>query len=151
MSQNELLLRSLLLILLVASAPANACGAKRYCGDMQNCAEATYYLSHCGLRRLNRDRDGIPCERLCGKTSSVHTCRVAAQTGGRGISMFATAASSQTGPALSPSGNFRCAGKQYCRQMTSCAEARFYLARCGATGLDGNRDGVPCNSLCRGR
>lgn len=51
--------------------------------------------------------------------------------------------------AAATSGGFTCAGKRYCRQMTSCEEARFYLARCGLTTIDGNRDGVPCETLCR--
>ena len=46
---------------------ADACGTKYYCGDMNNCAEASYYYKTCGLRRLDRDRDGIPCETICGK------------------------------------------------------------------------------------
>jgi len=45
--------------------------------------------------------------------------------------------------------SFRCAGKQYCREMKSCAEARFYLERCGLARIDGDGDGVPCSSLCR--
>ena len=44
---------------------------------------------------------------------------------------------------------FRCAGKQYCSEMKSCAEARFYLERCGLARIDGDGDGVPCSSLCR--
>jgi endonuclease YncB( thermonuclease family) len=44
---------------------------------------------------------------------------------------------------------FSCGGKQYCRQMTSCAEARFHLSQCGLSRLDGDGDGVPCESLCR--
>ena len=41
------------------------------------------------------------------------------------------------------------AGKRYCREMTNCEEARFYLNTCGVGSLDGNRDGVPCAKLCR--
>lgn len=41
------------------------CGTKRYCKEMVSCAEARAYLK-CGLVRLDRDRDGIPCESLCG-------------------------------------------------------------------------------------
>jgi cold shock CspA family protein len=43
---------------------------------------------------------------------------------------------------------FSCMGKQYCSQMTSCDEARFYLAHCPNTKLDGegHGDGVPCES-----
>jgi endonuclease YncB( thermonuclease family) len=44
---------------------------------------------------------------------------------------------------------FICGSKTYCKQMTSCAEARFYLNECGLTRLDGNGDGVPCESVCR--
>ena len=44
---------------------------------------------------------------------------------------------------------FTCGGKRYCGEMTSCAEARFYLTRCGLTRLDGDGDGIPCESLCR--
>jgi hypothetical protein len=35
--------------------------------------------------------------------------------------------------------------------MTTCAEARFYLERCGLTGIDGDGDGVPCEAICSGR
>ncbi len=41
------------------------CGAKRYCGEMASCAEAWFYLNECGVRRLDGDRDGVPCEDLC--------------------------------------------------------------------------------------
>jgi hypothetical protein len=46
-------------------------------------------------------------------------------------------------------GGFTCGDKQTCRQMTSCAEARFYLQHCGVSSLDGNHDGTPCSKLCR--
>ena len=52
-------------------------------------------------------------------------------------------------PTPASGGGFTCAGKRRCREMTSCEEARFYLARCGLTTIDGNRDGVPCETLCR--
>jgi len=44
---------------------------------------------------------------------------------------------------------FTCGTKRYCREMTSCKEARFYLKRCGLRRLDGDGDGVPCAKLCR--
>lgn len=44
---------------------------------------------------------------------------------------------------------FQCGSKRYCREMTSCDEARFYLRECGLLRLDGDGDGVPCASLCR--
>ena len=43
----------------------------------------------------------------------------------------------------------QCAGKTRCGQMASCEEARFYLQSCGARRLDSDRDGMPCESLCR--
>ena len=42
-----------------------SCGSKRYCGEMRSCEEAQFYLTQCGLGRLDGDSDGIPCERLC--------------------------------------------------------------------------------------
>ena len=45
--------------------------------------------------------------------------------------------------------SFECGSKRYCRQMASCEEAVFHLRRCGLTRLDGDRDGVPCESLCQ--
>ncbi|HMN58538.1 MAG TPA: cold shock domain-containing protein [Ottowia sp.] len=39
---------------------------------------------------------------------------------------------------------FRCDGRTMCSQMTSCAEATYFLQNCPGTKMDGNRDGVPC-------
>ena len=41
-----------------------------------------------------------------------------------------------------------CGTKKHCSEMTSCEEAKFYLASCGAKMLDGDADGVPCEKLC---
>ena len=38
----------------------------------------------------------------------------------------------------------RCDGRTYCSQMTSCAEAKFFLKNCPGTKMDGDGDGVPC-------
>lgn len=56
---------------------------------------------------------------------------------GRRTSVAAVASRSQ-------SASFTCGQKTYCREMTSCAEARFYLQRCGLSRIDGDGDGVPC-------
>jgi micrococcal nuclease len=40
--------------------------------------------------------------------------------------------------------NYRCDGRLYCSQMTSCTEARWFLANCPGVKMDGNRDGEPC-------
>ena len=54
-------------------------------------------------------------------------------------------------PAATPVGKtgFACGNKRTCRQMSSCEEAKFYLNTCGVGSLDGDKDGVPCEALCR--
>lgn len=39
---------------------------------------------------------------------------------------------------------FRCDGRIYCSQMTSCEEATWVLQHCPGTKMDGNNDGIPC-------
>jgi hypothetical protein len=41
-----------------------------------------------------------------------------------------------------------CGSKYYCREMSSCAEAMHYYKDCGLDRLDGDSDGVPCESIC---
>jgi len=41
-------------------------------------------------------------------------------------------------------GPYRCKGRVYCSQMTSCEEAEFFLANCPGVKMDGGGDGVPC-------
>lgn len=55
----------------------------------------------------------------------------------------------QPPPSKPAAGNLSCAGKTTCGQMSNCTEARFYLEHCGASRLDGDRDGVPCEAICR--
>ncbi len=42
-----------------------------------------------------------------------------------------------------------CGLKRFCREMVSCEEAKFYLNKCGLGRLDGDSDGLPCESICR--
>ena len=44
--------------------------------------------------------------------------------------------------AVAPS--FACDGRQHCSQMTSCAEATYFIQHCPNTKMDGNNDGIPC-------
>jgi len=39
---------------------------------------------------------------------------------------------------------YTCDGRQYCSQMHSCAEAKFFITHCPNTKMDGDRDGIPC-------
>lgn len=41
------------------------CKEKKYCKDMKSCKEAIFHLEVCGNKKLDKDRDGIPCENIC--------------------------------------------------------------------------------------
>src|SRR5689334_6209843 len=41
---------------------------------------------------------------------------------------------------------FSCDGRTRCSQMRSCAEASYFIKNCPNTEMDGDRDGVPCES-----
>jgi endonuclease YncB( thermonuclease family) len=41
------------------------CGSKQNCSEMTSCEEAKFYLYACGLTRLDRDGNGVPCEPKC--------------------------------------------------------------------------------------
>jgi hypothetical protein len=43
-------------------------------------------------------------------------------------------------------GEFTCDGRTRCAQMHSCEEAKFYLAHCPNVQMDGDHDGIPCES-----
>lgn len=46
--------------------------------------------------------------------------------------------------------SFRCEGKTYCSEMSSCEEATFYLQHCPGVKMDGDNDGIPCEKqFCR--
>lgn len=49
-----------------------------------------------------------------------------------------------TSSTKSPSKQYTCSGKEHCSQMTSCAEAKFYIRNCPNTKMDGDGDGIPC-------
>lgn len=38
----------------------------RTCSQMSSCEEAEFALEQCGRSKLDRDKDGIPCENVCG-------------------------------------------------------------------------------------
>lgn len=39
---------------------------KKTCNQVKSCDEARYLLA-CGFAQLDRDRDGVPCEKICGR------------------------------------------------------------------------------------
>ena len=71
----------------------------------------------------------------------------AAERSGQSQAATKSAVPQATRPPVST--GFACGAKRYCREMTNCAEARFYLSQCGLSRLDGDGDGVPCEAICR--
>lgn len=46
--------------------------------------------------------------------------------------------------------SYSCQPRKTCGQIGSCQEANWYLWNCSWGGrLDGDSDGVPCESICR--
>jgi len=48
--------------------------------------------------------------------------------------------------AAKPVTQFKCDGRQHCSEMTSRAEAKFFIRHCPNTKMDGDRDGIPCEN-----
>lgn len=79
-------MRKTLIILMVAAvvsyiptasyAGQLSCNKCSYCSKMRSCKLANYCFRSCGKRRLDRDKDGIPCENICGKTKRQFKIRV---------------------------------------------------------------------------
>ncbi len=44
---------------------------------------------------------------------------------------------------------YECGTKTTCGAMSSCEEATYFLQQCGVTRLDADKDGVPCESICK--
>lgn len=56
----------------------------------------------------------------------------------------------QTAAPLSAAPGARCDGRTHCSQMRSCADATWVLRHCPNTAMDGDHDGVPCETQwCR--
>ncbi len=68
------------------------------------------------------------------------------QRKGKGASpALASAPPAKTGADSS----FSCSQRKTCGQMRSCAEAEYHLRQCGASRLDRDNDGIPCEAICR--
>lgn len=46
----------------------------------------------------------------------------------------------------SPESRYSCDGRTMCSQMRSCEEATYFIRNCPDTKMDGDGDGVPCES-----
>ena len=54
-------------------------------------------------------------------------------------------------PSYPPNERFSCDGRTHCSQMTSCEEATYFVNNCPGTKMDGDNDGVACESQWCGR
>lgn len=112
------------------------CSSNIYnCSDFQYQEDAQYVFEYCGgvgndVHRLDSDKDGIACESLPRK-GSITTETTTPQTPSGG------------------GGGYTCNCSKTCSQMSSCEEAYFQLNNCGCSARDGDKDGVPCESICR--
>ena len=61
-----------------------------------------------------------------------------------GSALTSVAAVKPTLAAQSAAPSFSCDGRKHCSQMTSCAEATYFIQHCPNTKMDGNNDGIPC-------
>ena len=43
------------------------CNCNKPCSEMTSCEEAYFYLEVCGCSEKDRDKDGVPCESVCGE------------------------------------------------------------------------------------
>jgi len=41
-----------------------------------------------------------------------------------------------------------CGTKTLCKEMRTCAEAKYFSEQCGVGRLDADNDGIPCESIC---
>lgn len=48
------------------------CGDKKHCSQILSCGEAEHDFSKCGVKALDGDSDGTPCESLCAKKNKSH-------------------------------------------------------------------------------
>ena len=132
----------LMQVISFANAYAISCDDRRpYCKNMTSCFDALYYLDVCNHHRLDRDNDGVPCESLCGKKLTPALIEMK-----QGLSKQSE---SKLGLLSETQPDFKCGLKKTCREMTSCREATYYFKHCSLKHLDGDRDGKPCNRLCK--
>lgn len=95
-------------------------------------------------RLADRHRTRSPATRLISFVLLVAISAFAYWKLDRYVSWPRTVSVERPQEALPLSSSYRCDGRLYCSQMTSCSEAKFFLMNCPGTQMDGNHDGVPC-------
>ena len=85
------------------------------------------------------------------RQASESPARAPAPSGPRAPYTNPVVSSPSAAPAELPGRSFRCDGRTYCSQMTSCAEAKYFLSNCPDVKMDGDGDGIPCEEQwCNG-
>ena len=77
------------------------------------------------------------------------TGKVAVVTGSTNCSGSGSASNKQSASSQTSGRSFECGAKRYCKHMNSCEEAMFHLTQCGRKSLDRDKDGVPCEKICK--
>jgi hypothetical protein len=98
-------------------------------------------------------KPGSPIISNIASDGSVMDDPVVSQPGASNFSMDGRRPASSLNQSASQGGgnSYRCDGRTHCSQMTSCAEATFFLRNCPGTRMDGDNDGVPCEGQWCGR
>ena len=104
-----------------------------------------------GARRTPHSRPGKSSRGLAAVFASLlAACAIGAigyqWHAGRQAGTASMAFPASTTPASAPAPGFRCDGRQHCSQMNSYEEARFFIQHCPDTKMDGDHDGIPCES-----
>lgn len=73
---------------------------------------------------------------------------VSAATGPHGASTGTDPAETRKAVQPATGAETECARDPKCSRLANCAEARDQLTRCGASQLDRDHDGIPCEVLC---
>ena len=117
------------------------CDGRIYCSQMTSCEEAKYFLKNCPNVKMDGNHNGIPCEmQWCNNKAKGE---IAKKDNDIRIEYIDSA---DYQPKDREYNSFHCDGRIYCSQMTSCEEAKYFIRHCPNTKMDGDRDGIPCES-----
>lgn len=116
---------------------------RRYLSDQR------YLLWESEARRTRRGLWGLQSDQIMAPwdwRSARRAGGVVGIAGDRGYTAPRALVGSQ--PKRSASAVGQCGTKRYCREMSSCQEAIYFLRQCRLNRLDSDGDGTPCESLC---
>jgi cold shock CspA family protein len=93
-----------------------------------------------GHRRSRGLRAALSLLALVALGASIYTRRA------ESVAPAARDAAYIEGPLEAAPSDFTCDGRTRCSQMSSCEEATYFIRNCPNTEMDGDEDGVPCES-----